>query len=61
MTKEFLNEVVKSLGGFVWLRNNLHNFYTPEFKEMLEAAMKDADKTYWQLVKIRDEMDKEKK
>lgn len=33
-------------GGLLWLRNNMHNYGTDDFKRFLEAAIEDASEGY---------------
>jgi len=44
--KEKINEIIKALGSFIWLGNNLHNYHTREFLEMLYDAIQDAREAY---------------
>lgn len=46
ITNGFADRMINCLGNFVWLRNNLHNFNTPEFKEMLKESMNEAKQVY---------------
>lgn len=41
-----MKKIMGALGGFIWLGNNIHNFYTPEFKDMFINAVEDAKKAY---------------
>lgn len=59
MNKEFLEEVLKALGNFMWLKNNMDNFYTRKFEGFLNAAMKDAEKVYLELSKLLKDGDNE--
>lgn len=46
ISKEFALNILKCLGTFVWLSNNLHNYNTQEFKIMLTEAFEHAKETY---------------
>ncbi len=46
ISNDNMKKVLGALGGFIWLGNNMHNFYTPEFKTMFENALKDAKEAY---------------
>ena len=43
---EIVEGMVKILGNFIWLGNNLHNFYTPQFRTLFENSLKEAREAY---------------
>lgn len=43
---KLLDRIIKSLGNFIWLGNNLHNIFTPEFKRMFLDSVAEAREVY---------------
>lgn len=41
-----MKKIMSALAGFIWLGNNIHNFYEPEFKKMFLAGIEDAKEAY---------------
>jgi len=46
ISNDKLKKVLSALASFIWLGNNIHNFYTPEFRKFFEAALIDAKEAY---------------
>ena len=57
MSKELAIKILETLGNMVWIENNIHNFYHPEFKELLLAAIQDARDVYFEFKKVVEEME----
>ena len=53
--KEKLDKILKALGSFIWLGNNVHNLFTEDFKEMFKASVEDAREAYQLVLEIQKE------
>jgi len=49
LSSQLVNKTIRTLGNFIWLGNNIHNIFTPEFKQMFLNAVKDARIVYDEL------------
>lgn len=46
ISNDNMKVIMDALGGFIWLGNNIQNFYSPEFRNMFLAGVEDAKKAY---------------
>lgn len=46
ITSKLVDRIVRTLGNFIWLGNNIHNIFTPEFREIFLDAVKEANIVY---------------
>ena len=46
ITSKLVDRIVRTLDNFIWLGNNIHNIFTPEFRQIFLDAVKEAREVY---------------